>query len=116
MRARAPWPFSVPAAPGTGHPNLPTDAGRALGRELARLCDAAEAADLARFPDQRPRCEDCAFRAGTVPNGCAETLMDAIKCMVEVKPFYCHKGVREGQAPKRLCGGWMAMISDGGTR
>ena len=111
QRQRAPWAFSQAPAPGMGHPNLPTEQGRALGRQLARLCDLAEAEDLKRFPDQRPRCDDCAFRAGTVPNGCPETLMDAVKCMIEGKPFYCHKGVREGERPKRLCGGWMAMVS-----
>lgn len=106
---RVPWDFSKAPAPGEGHPNLPTPEGRALGRELARLCDAVEAEDLKRFPNQQPRCNDCAFRAGTQPNGCPETLMDAIKCVVEGAPFYCHKGMKEGEKPKHLCRGWLTM-------
>lgn len=51
--SRAPWEFSKAPAPGApSYPNLPTPAGQALGRELARLCDKAEVEDLKRFPDQ----------------------------------------------------------------
>ena len=113
---RAPWEFSEAPAPGEGTPNLPTPAGRLLGRQLARLCDLEEAKDLEGFPDQLPRCDDCAFRLGTRPNGCAETLMDAVKCIIEIKPFYCHKGVKEGEAPKHLCRGWLTLSGKVGRR
>lgn len=39
--------------------NDPTDEGRALGREVARLADA----EFAKNPALRPRCHDCAFAA-----------------------------------------------------
>lgn len=97
---RAPWDFSPepdPASP-TVRPNLPTDEGRALGRELARLCDGEAAA----HPDAPERCHDCAFRLGTPPNGCAPTLMDAMKCAIEGEPFLCHI---DGKA----CAGWALM-------
>jgi hypothetical protein len=79
-------------------PNLPTPEGRALGRELARLCDG----EIGVGRDDR--CSTCAFRSGTVPNGCAPTLMDALKCMMERVPFYCHE--QEG----KLCAGWREML------
>lgn len=108
---RVPWDFSTPCAEGEGHPNVPTDQGRELGAELARLTDVAEADQLKTFPDQLPRCDDCAFRAGTAPNGCSETLMDAIKCVVEMSPFYCHKGVAADGEPKHMCRGYLLLIS-----
>jgi hypothetical protein len=79
-------------------PNLPTPEGRALGAELARLCDAEIK------PGDPERCLTCAFRAGTIPNGCAPTLMDAIKCAIEGAPFYCHE--QRG----KLCSGWRLMV------
>ena len=112
QRRRAPWDFSIPKEPADAVPNVPTLEGAALGRELARLVDVAEAENLQRFPNQIPRCDDCAFRLGTTPNQCAPTLMDAVKCLVESEPFYCHKGVREGEAPRRLCTGWMVLANE----
>jgi hypothetical protein len=105
----APWEFSKP--PAEGEPtveNLPTEEGRALGAELARLCDLEEANVREHFPRHHPRCDDCAFRAGTDPNGSAETLMDAVKALVEGVPFYCHKGMRDGQ-PQHLCAGYAIL-------
>lgn len=110
-----PWEFSEAPEPGeSAYPNLPTPEGRALGAELARLADVAEAENRERFPRAARRCYDCAFRAGTDPNGCAETLMDALKCVVEAKPFFCHKGVAEGDTPRTLCAGFaLLMRADG---
>lgn len=108
---RMPWEFSKPAVAGAGAvENLPSEEGAALGRELARLCDNAEAEVRQRHP--RPRCADCAFRLGTRPNQCAETVMDALKAVMEGVPFYCHLGVEDGEA-ERLCAGWAIAIGDG---
>jgi hypothetical protein len=106
---KVPWDFSEAPADGEGVPNLPTPLGRALGIELARIADIEEARQRERFPRMHPRCDDCALRSGTDPNGCAETLMDVIKCVEEDAPFFCHKGVSDGE-PKRLCAGYMILI------
>jgi hypothetical protein len=103
-----PWEYSKPGTPEKGVLNLPSPEGAELGREMARLADGAEREMLAAYPDQKPRCGTCAFRAGTVPNACAVTLMDAVKCGVEGEPFYCHKGVIDPAAAKVLCSGWLA--------
>ena len=111
--APAPWDFS--SAPAPGEPtieNMPTLEGIALGRELARLIDVEEIEHRARFPRMLPRCDDCAGRAGTRPNGCEETLADLIKCSVECVPFYCHKGLKEGEAPRQLCSAFVILMSN----
>jgi len=89
-------------------PNRPTLEGMALGKELARLTDATEVETLQRFPKHMRRCQSCAFRAGTIPNGCPETVMDALKCVLEGMPFYCHQEMIDG-APANLCAGWAMM-------
>ena len=83
-------------------PNRPSPEGRALGKELARFADQEVAkigVDL--------RCRTCAFRAGTIPNGCLPTVGDALKCAMEKHPFECH------ERPGLDCAGWMAMSSTG---
>lgn len=84
--------------------NLPTPEGRDVGLNMARMTEPA-IADLAAQGEADERCATCAFRAGTLPNGCAETVMDAIKCGMEGEPFYCHDKRRAGQT----CHGWFAM-------
>lgn len=108
-----PWDYAP--RPGPDDPveeNLPCEAGRKLGAVLARLADAAEIEMRKTFPDNHPRCSDCAFRAGTRPNGCLETVLEATKCAVEGRMFYCHKGVRDGCAPKVPCAGAL-LLYDG---
>lgn len=84
-------------------PNRPTELGRALGAEVARLADVAAAAG-----DYPERCKTCAFRGGTLPNGCEETLMDAMKCVIEGKPFMCHQTFDANDEPTEVCAGWLA--------
>ena len=99
-RIKLPWDYSPPIEDMERPvPNLPTPEGRELGREMARLARV----EHQRQGGEEP-CHDCAFREGTDPNGCAPTLMDAIKCAFEREPFYCH--VREG----KLCTGWRLMV------
>lgn len=80
-----------------------TPEGRAAGQQLARLTEPA-ILDLASEGEPDDRCKSCAFRAGTVPNGCLQTQLDALKCVVEGVPFMCHHADREGHA----CHGWYA--------
>jgi hypothetical protein len=79
-----------------------TPEGRAAGLQVAALADKAVARlDAQGEPDER--CRTCAFRLGTVPNGCAQTQSDAMKCVVEGIPFTCHQ--RLGNP----CHGWYAL-------
>jgi hypothetical protein len=83
--------------------------GRLLGEQMARLYDIAETRLVdaeteipqTRITELTERCKTCAFRPGTVPNGCAQTQMDISKCAVEGIPFYCH------QHAGQLCRGWV---------
>jgi hypothetical protein len=78
-------------------PNVATEEGRELGRELARLCDL----EMAGKEDRR--CATCAFRAGDhLANGSPETLMSALKSAMEGTPFWCHEH-------DRACAGWAAL-------
>lgn len=82
--------------------NRRTPEGEELGRELARLCDTA-------INGKNHRCNTCAFRHGDhLANGSAETLMNALKCVIEREPFYCHE-------IDRPCAGWLAMRFDKGN-
>lgn len=77
--------------------NLPTDEGRELGKQMARLCDG----ELVGKPDER--CSTCAFKSGDhIANGSPETLMSALKCAMEGEVFWCHEH-------NRACAGWAAM-------
>lgn len=78
--------------------NRPTPEGQELGSHLARL-----------FGDVPGRCQSCAFRAGTIPNGCPTTVMDALKCLLEKVPFTCHEDKSDDP---RLCAGYAAMLDE----
>ena len=83
-------------------PNLSTEDGRALGMELARLCDI----EAKRNPSVRKRCKTCAFRPGNhLANGSSATLMTALKCVMERTVFQCHE-------IDRPCAGWRLLVSD----
>ena len=74
--------------------------GQLLGQQMARMYDIAEK-HLGDEAEPGERCRTCAFRAGTVPNGCAQTQLDISKCVAEGIPFYCHQHRGE------LCHGWV---------
>jgi hypothetical protein len=90
--------------------NRPTPLGIELGKQLARFADAAEAEQKKSFPNLKERCKTCAFRLGTIPNGCSETLMDALKCVMEFHDFMCHETMHNGE-PQGVCQGWLLMCS-----
>jgi hypothetical protein len=90
--------------------NRPTPEGIAIGKELARLTDRAEEANREKFPNAKERCGTCAYRLGTIPNGCAETVMDALKCALEFRTFMCHETMVKGQCTK-VCTGWLILCS-----
>lgn len=74
------------------------------GQQVARLAENA-VARVAAMGDPDERCSTCAFRLGTQPNQCGDTLSDAMKCIIEREPFYCHDKKRIG----RPCHGWFAV-------
>ena len=70
--------------------NHPTPEGREMGAHLARWTEAA-LPKLAAMGQEDDRCKTCAFREGTVPNRCIDTVADAMKCVVEGEHmFLCH--------------------------
>lgn len=77
--------------------------GRAMGQQMVRLAEPWIGA-LARTGEPDERCKSCAFRAGTVPNGCLQTQMDVLKAVIERTPFLCHQQDRKGLP----CHGWFA--------
>jgi hypothetical protein len=78
-----------------------TPESQQLGAMIASMADKASV-QLAAQGEPDERCVSCAFRAGTAPNQCGDTLLDAIKCVVEREPFFCH--VKKGWP----CHGWFA--------
>jgi hypothetical protein len=81
-----------------------TPEGKALGLQLIRLTAPAL---IRLLIDGEPdgRCPTCAFRDGTVPNGCPQTTMDALKAVAEDVPFMCHHKQPKNTVP---CHGWYA--------
>ena len=77
-----------------------TPLGETLGRQNARLVEKA-IAQLESEGEPDERCATCAFRLGTVPNGCEQTQMDALKCVMEGVIFSCHN-----DPENRVCHGW----------
>lgn len=82
--------------------------GKALGKEMARFCgvEVKKLIDEGEWTEDE-RCASCAFRLGTVPNGCLQTQGDAFKCVLEREPFFCHAVEQIGG---KVCAGWFAMV------
>jgi hypothetical protein len=92
--------------------NTPSLEGAELGRHLGRFCDEAEPQARLRVPELPPRCSSCAFREGPhLASTSPATQMDAMKCVLEGKEFFCHQHDR----PDHLCSGWAMMMLAKGT-
>lgn len=76
--------------------------GKQVGEEMARLSDS-EIKKLEEKGVADERCKTCAFRAGTVPNGCIQTQADAMKCVMEGHLFICHQDLKN----QKPCFGYM---------
>jgi len=79
--------------------------GKQMGATMAKLADRM-CASLAAEGEPDTKCKSCAFRLGTVPNGCAQTQSDVLKAVSEGVPFICHKNL-PGQ--RDICHGWFAL-------
>lgn len=88
-------------------PNRPSPEGAALGSQLARLVSRELAERRKQFPNHQEPCGTCAFRLGTIPNQCASTVMDALKCVMEQKEFRCH----ESKGATDICCGWLILAA-----
>lgn len=77
--------------------------GRRIGATMADIAGKGVRV-LAAEGEPDERCRSCAFTPNTVPNGCIQTQMDAMKATVEGVPFMCHQADRKG----RSCFGWYA--------
>jgi len=88
--------------------------GREVGAMLVRMVEPA-IADMVSQGEPDTRCASCAFRAGTVPNGCMQTMADAVKSVIEQKPFHCHVKKYADGTPD-LCHGWLGAIWSIGDR
>jgi hypothetical protein len=87
--------------------NTRTIEGAELGRMMASYCDEAEPKARLRFPELPPRCSSCAFRLGPhLASGSPATQMDALKCVIEGTPFFCHQHDRHGE----VCSGWAMFV------
>ena len=82
-----------------------------MGEKLSRLTDIEVGKLIAEGEwTEDERCTTCAFRHGTVPNGCLQTQLDTYKAVLEKKTFNCHvprNGLPAGQWP---CMGWFAAV------
>lgn len=91
--------------------NRATPEGRSLGKVLARMADVAEERSRAKWPDQQERCQSCAFRSDTLPNGCPDTVWDALKCVAEMRTFMCHQRFDSDGNAIDVCAGWFLAVS-----
>lgn len=76
-----------------------------MGALMAKCADAM-IAELVNEGEDDDRCKSCAFRLGTVPNGCAQTQSDVLKAVSENVPFMCHQ---IGKGERKICHGWYAL-------
>ena len=87
----------------TRNRNRVTPEGRSLGAQMVRMTEPI-IAELASKGEPDRRCKSCAFRTGTVPNGCPQTQLDALKAVIEGVQFDCH----QPDTATGFCYGWFA--------
>lgn len=80
-----------------------TPEGRQMGEQMVRLTQPL-IEQLKQEGEPGECCKTCAFRPGTIPNGCPQTQLDALKCVMEGVPFMCH----QDQTLMTVCHGWFA--------
>lgn len=86
--------------------NRVSQEGKKIGEQMTRLCDREAKKLIAEGEwEDDERCASCAFRLGTVPNGCLQTQCDAMKCVMEHEPFFCH-----ATELTEVCAGWFASV------
>lgn len=84
-----------------------TEEGKRLGATMVRLFNLAFDT-LSPHGMKDERCASCAFRPGTVPNGCIQTQLDVLKAVAEgTRTFTCHATT---QGRKRCFGAVMADV------
>lgn len=92
--------------------NKPTELGRSFGKNIARFCEERIKKYAGTGMAVPQRCGTCAFREGTVPNGCETTVWDAMKCALEGKVrFMCHEHRRDDEPP--ICAGYLLLANEG---
>ena len=106
-RRPAPKKRKHPSAALKPHHSRMTPEGMALGEQVVRLTEPG-IRRLARDGEPDERCTSCAFRLGTVPNGCPQTQMDALKAVMEGVLFRCHMS----PGMQMLCHGWYAARTE----
>lgn len=85
--------------------DLVTPEGQRLGKIMAQMADRGF--EILKDEIRDDRCVSCAFREGTVPNGCPATQIVVAKCVMEDKDaFACHCVQAGGE--RVLCAGWIA--------
>jgi hypothetical protein len=86
-----------------------TSKGAVMGQMLVKIAEP-EIDQLIAKGEPDDRCATCAFRSGTAPNQCEQTMFDAIKCVLEGHPFYCHdQTIGTGsQVQPQICQGYYA--------
>lgn len=85
-----------------------TPEGRLLGAKLVEWFEP-HIEDLVALGNPDERCKTCAFRLGTIPNGCPQTQMEVLKCVMEQDEFHCHARHDKTGEPE-LCHGWVAAM------
>lgn len=91
--------------------NRVTPDGQRIGEQLSRMTDIEVGKLITEGEwEKDERCASCAFRHGTVPNGCAQTQMDALKAVLERKTFSCHVARDGCAAGVHACMGWFAAM------
>lgn len=98
--------------PSTPHEhNRVTPEGKRCGEYVSRMTDIEVGKLIANGEwTKDERCASCAFRHGTVPNGCPQTQLDAVKCVLEKQTFNCHVARDGMEAGVHTCMGWFAAM------